>query len=399
MRKLALDDLKVRGTRVLVRVDFNVPLQRDAAGRHSVSDGTRVLAALPTVNAIRRAGGKVILMSHLGRPQGVPKPGLSLSPIAAYLADSLKAPVAFVRATVGREAQEAVDALPDGGVLLLENTRFHPGEPKNDPGFASSLAALGDVFVNDAFGTAHRAHASNVGVASHLPQAAAGYLLQRELKYLGQVVRRPGRPFIALVGGAKVSDKIGVLSSLVTKADTVLVGGAMSYTFLKALGHKTGNSLVEDHWLQEAEQMYRGAGGRLRLPLDHVISAAADGSGGCGLSDGDIPPGQMGLDIGPRTMETYRQIILDARTVVWNGPVGVFEIPAFAGGTCAVAQAMAEATRLGATTVVGGGDSVAAVTEAGLVDKVTHVCTGGGAMLDFLEGKTLPGVAALSDKS
>ena len=399
MRKLTLDDLDMRGKRVLVRVDFNVPMLKDAAGGFAVADGTRINAALPTIEAILHAGGKPILMSHLGRPKGTPKPEFSLAPVATYLGETLGTPVDFARATVGKEVQNAISIMPEAGVLLLENTRFHRGETNNDSAFAASLAALGDLFVNDAFGTAHRAHASNVGVASRVPVAAAGYLLQRELEQLGRITKSPVRPVVALVGGAKVSDKIGVLTSLAAGVDTVLVGGAMSYTFLKALGQEMGNSLVEDDRLEDALSIYKAAGGKLRLPADHVTSTGFGDVAHRRVISGPIPQGRIGLDIGPRTVEAYRRVIHGARTVIWNGPMGVFEVPAFAEGTNAMALALVEATGRGASTVVGGGDSVAAIMQAGLANGVTHVCTGGGAMLDFLEGKTLPGVASLTDKS
>ncbi len=399
MQKLRLDELSLDGKRVLVRVDFNVPLRQHADGTRSVADGTRVRAALPTIRAIQRAGGKAILLSHLGRPKGAVRADLSLAPVANYLQAQLGASVCFVRATVGPSAVRAVDALAAGGVLLLENTRFHRGETANHADFAASLAALGDMFVNDAFGTAHRAHASNVGVASRVPQAAAGYLLDHELSQLRRITESPLRPVAALVGGAKVSDKIGVLTNLAGIVDTILVGGAMSYTFLKALGRATGRSLVEHDRLENALGIYRAARGKLRLPVDHITSTGISDIQGRALYTGDIPDGQAGLDIGPDTITAYRKAILEARTVIWNGPMGVFEVDAFAHGTNAMARTLADATRRGATTVVGGGDSVAAITQAGLADQVTHVCTGGGAMLDFLEGKTLPGVAALTDRT
>ena len=391
---LGVDDLDVRGKRVLVRVDFNLPLTADRSG---VADGTRVHAALPTINKLRQSGARVILMSHLGRPKGVANPDFSLSPVAAYLGEALRSEVEFVPATVGAEAENAVSNLPHGGVLLLENTRFYPGETKNDPTLASAIAALGDIFVNDAFGTAHRAHASNVGVASCLPLSAAGYLLQRELTQLGSVTEAAAPPVVALVGGAKVSDKIGVLTNLSSKVDRILVGGAMSYTFLRALGHETGLSLVEEDRLSDALDILHLTGQKLQLPVDHVTSTAFGNVTKIQTSE-FVDSDRMGLDIGPNTITTYRQEILQARTVVWNGPMGVFEIPEFAAGTNAMAQALAEATAKGANTVIGGGDSVAAIVQAGLQDSVSHVCTGGGAMLTFLEGKTLPGVAALTDR-
>jgi len=395
MPKLGVNDLDVRGKRVLVRVDFNVPLK---SGGTAVADGTRIRAALPTIHILQQAGAKIILMSHLGRPKGAPNPALSLAPVAEYMGKELDVPAQFVPATVGQLAKEAVARLNAGDVLLLENTRFHAGETKNDPALAASLAALGDVFVNDAFGTAHRAHASNVGVACLLPLAAAGKLLQRELEQLARVTDAADGPVVALVGGAKVSDKIGVLTNLSTKVDKILVGGAMSYTFLRALGHETGRSLVEEDRLADALRIYESARGKLLLPTDHVTSTAIGDVSDVQTSD-VVLPGRMGLDVGPKTIAAYRQEILTARTVVWNGPMGVFEVAAFAEGTHAMAHALAEATLQGASTVIGGGDSVAALSQADLKEAVTHVCTGGGAMLTFLEGKTLPGVAALTDQA
>ena len=401
MNKLTLDDLQVAGQRVLVRVDFNVPLGTDPSldRQHAyvVTDGTRIRAALPTIRAITGAGGKVILMSHLGRPKGKPDPIYSLAPVADRLAAVLGERVRFINDTLGAPVHKVIRSMPDGSVLLLENTRFFGGETRNDPEFARQLAALGDIFVNDAFGTAHRCHASNVGVAGFVSQAAAGYLLARELEHLVQVLKRPKPPFVALLGGAKVSDKIGVIRYLSTVANTILVGGAMSYTFLKALGQPVGQSLVEDDWLEEAHRMYET--GKISLPVDHVTCDAMDAVARVGTVATRIDPGRMGVDIGPATQELYRREILKARTVVWNGPMGIFENPGFAGGTQAVAEAMGEATELEAVTVVGGGDSVAAITQAGYAERVTHVSTGGGAMLACLEGKTLPGVSALTDRT
>ena len=398
MDKLELDDLDVRGRRVVVRVDFNVPLRKDGQGVLQVADGTRVQAALPTIKAIIRRRGKAVLLSHLGRPKGRSVRELSLAPVAAYLRSLLEAPVRFVRSTAGPKAWQAVRAMAEGSVALLENTRFHAGETSNDPAFAASLAALGDLFVNDAFGTAHRAHASNVGIVPMMQAAAAGYLLKRELQQLARITQSPARPVVALVGGAKVSSKIGVLTNLVPSVDAVLVGGAMSYTFLKALGQPIGRSMVEKDRLVDAARILERAGGRLRLPGDHVTSTAFCDAEHRAIHVGTVPRDRMGLDIGPQTIEAYRAVILKARTVVWNGPMGVFEHPAFAEGTRAMAQALVDATRRGAATVIGGGDSIAAIKQAGLADGITHVCTGGGAMLDFLEGRTLPAVAALTDK-
>lgn len=393
MPKRSLDDLTPAGQRVLVRVDFNVPLDEN----RTVSDDTRIREALPTIRALMHSGAKVVLMSHFGRPKDGPDPKYSLAPVAQHLGQMLGQPVAFVQQTVGAQAQAAIAALPAGGVLLLENTRFYPAETKNDPAFAAELAALADVYVNDAFGSAHRAHASTEGVAHHLPQAAMGYLMQREVHYLGQLLGSPARPFVAVLGGAKVSDKIGVIENLLGRVDTLLIGGAMSYTFLKALGQPTGASKVEDDKLDVARALYEQAAGRLRLPVDHVVAGAFSNDAPASTV-AQIPDGTMALDIGPQTVALYREAIAGAKTVVWNGPMGVFEFPTFAHGTFAMAAALAEATKHGALTVVGGGDSVAAINESGHAQAVSHVSTGGGAMLEFLEGITLPGIAALSER-
>ncbi len=399
MPKLTLDDLALRGKRVLVRVDFNVPLERDDGGRLTVSDDTRIRAALPTIKAITQAGGKAILASHLGRPKGTPDPQLSLSPVGEHLETLIGQRVRFVSNTTGEVVQKTIRNMPEGGILLLENTRFCSEETQNDADFAARLAQLADVYVNDAFGTAHRAHASTEGVAHLVGQAAMGYLLQREITYLSQVLETPEPPFVAVLGGAKVSDKIGVITHLLDKVDTVLIGGAMSYTFLKALGHAVGDSRVEENRLDEARATYEQAQGKIVLPHDHIAADAFDNDAAHRTVAGPIPDGTMGLDIGPDTVTVYREKVLAARTVVWNGPMGVFEMPNFARGTVAMAEALVEATTRGATTIVGGGDSVAAITQAGYADAVSHVSTGGGAMLEFLEGKTLPGIAALTDKA
>lgn len=398
MPKLTLDDLALRGKRVLVRVDFNVPFETDEGGRLRVSDDTRIGAALPTIKAITRAGGKAILMSHRGRPKGKPDPQLSLSPVANHLEKLIGERVRFVSNTTGEVVHKTIRSMPEGSILLLENTRFCSQETKNDPDFAARLAALADLYVNDAFGSAHRAHSSTEGVAHLVEQAAMGYLLQREVAYLSQVLETPEPPFVAVLGGAKVSDKLGVITHLLDKVDQVLVGGAMSYTFLKALGHAVGASRVEEDRLDEARAMFEQAQGKILLPHDHVVAKAFDNDAPHYTVAGAIPEGEMGLDIGPATIAIYRKTLLAARTVVWNGPMGVFEMPNFARGTVAIAEALAEATTHGAMTIVGGGDSVAAITQAGYADAVSHVSTGGGAMLEFLEGKTLPGIAALTDK-
>ena len=398
MAKLTLDDLDLHGKRVLVRVDFNVPLDHNDEGLLTVSDDTRIRAALPTIKTITEAGGKAVLMSHLGRPKGKPDPKFSLSPVADHLQSVLGQRVRFVSNTIGEAVEKTIRSMPEGSIVLLENTRFREGETKNDPEFAARLAELADVFVNDAFGTAHRAHASNEGVAHRVEQAAMGYLLQREIDYLGRALSAPEPPFVAVLGGAKVSDKIGVITNLLDKVDAVLIGGAMSYTFLKALGHAVGGSRVEEDRLDEARAMYEQADGKILLPHDHVAADAFDNDAPHRTVEGAIPDGTMGLDIGPATIAAYRARLLAARTIVWNGPMGVFEMPNFARGTQAVAETLVEATTGGALTIVGGGDSVAAITQAGYADAVSHVSTGGGAMLEFLEGKTLPGLAALTDK-
>lgn len=399
MDKLTLDDLDLRrGLRVLVRVDFNVPLETNEDGAKVVGDDTRIRAALPTIHALTDAGTKAILMSHLGRPKGAPDPELSLAPVASHLEGLLDVPVRFVDATVGEKVKAAIEEMPEGSVLLLENTRFDSGEKANDEDFARKLARLADVYVNDAFGAAHRAHASTEGTAHHVEQAAMGHLMQREVQALSKLLEAPDEPFAAILGGAKVSDKLGVIEALLGRVDHLLIGGAMSYTFLKALGHDVGTSLVEEDRLDEARTLYDRAEGKITLPTDHIAAEALSRDAEPHTVDGNISDGFMGLDIGPDTRETYRSAILDAQTVVWNGPMGVFEIDAFSEGTYAVAEALAEATDNGAFTVVGGGDSVSAVNRSGQANHLSHVSTGGGAMLEFLEGKTLPGIAALTDR-
>ena len=398
MATLTIDDLNLQGKRVLVRVDFNVPLDADDDGTTTVADDTRIRAALPTIRTILDAGGKAILMSHLGRPKGEPDPSLSLRPVAEHLEELLGTDVQFVDETVGDRARTSVDNLGDGEVLLLENTRFNPGEKANDDTFAAQLAAFADVYVNDAFGTAHRAHASTEGVTHHVEQAAMGKLVAKEVEYLSKVLEAPEAPFVAVLGGAKVSDKIGVIENLLGKVDHILVGGAMSYTFMKALGRQTGASRVEEDKLEQARALYEKADGKLELPSDHVVATDFSAEAPHRVVQGDIPDGEMGLDIGPATVEAYRDKLLAAKTIVWNGPMGVFEMEPYAKATFAIAETLAEATDTGALTLVGGGDSVAAITQAGYEDTVSHVSTGGGAMLEFLEGKTLPGIAALSEK-
>lgn len=396
MQKLTIQDLDLKGQRVLVRVDFNVPL-KDENGARVVTDDTRIRAALPTIRAIIEAGGKAILMSHLGRPKGEANPALSLAPVATYLGDLLGQNVAFPGALTGETVESAIASLDDGQVLLLENTRYDAREKKNDAALSETLASYGDVYINDAFGTAHRAHASTAGVTAHVPSAAMGFLLQREAEYLGKVLTAPEHPFVAVLGGAKVSDKIGVIENLLDKVDTILIGGAMSYTFLKALGHTVGTSLVEEDKLDVAKDLLDRAAGKIKLPTDHMVANAFSNDAEHHATD-TIPDGYMGLDIGPASVAAYKEALLSAKMVIWNGPMGVFEMSNFAKGTLAIAETLAEATENGALTLVGGGDSVAAITQMGYEDRVSHVSTGGGAMLEFLEGKTLPGIAALSDR-
>ena len=393
-----LTDLDLSGRRVLVRVDFNVPMEDDGAGGRRITDDTRIRAALPTIRAVLQAGGRPVLMSHLGRPKG-PDPAFSLRPVAAHLDGLLDAPVVFCDETVGEGAEACVaGALDDGGgaVVLLENTRFLDGETANDGDLAARLARLADVFVSDAFGSVHRAHASTEGVARHVAQTGAGELLRREVDFLTRALDQPERPFVAVLGGAQVSDKIGVIEALAPKVDTLIVGGAMAYTFLAGLGHQTGTSLVEADRTDDAFRLVERFRDTILLPKDHVVADRFAADADVRVVSGEIPDGWMGLDIGPQTREHYAHVIERASTVIWNGPMGVFEMKPFAAGTLAVAEALGHATRENdALTVVGGGDSVAALTQSGLQDTVTHVSTGGGAMLEFMEGKTLPGLAAL----
>ena len=388
-------DINLEGKRVLIRVDFNVPLREGANGALTVADDTRIRAAIPTIRSVVDANGKAILVSHLGRPKGIPKAKLSLAPVAEYLETLLDTRVRFASHLAGETVNEAVAHMPEGSVILLENSRFHPGETANDPQLAKDLAALCDVYINDAFGTVHRAHATTEGVAHHVAERAMGYLVEKEVKYLSKILENPDHPFVGILGGAKVSDKMGVIESLLKRVDHLLIGGAMSYTFLKALGHEIGDSRFEEDKLEVARNLYEGAEGRIKLPIDHIIAPVFSNEAEFRVAEGDIPAGEMGLDIGPGTVEAYRKLLLTANTVVWNGPMGVFEMSNFAKGTNAIAETLAEATSNGALTVVGGGDSVAAVTQMGFEDDVSHVSTGGGAMLEFLEGKTLPGIAAL----
>ncbi len=396
-RKKTVRELDPAGRRVLVRVDFNVPLEGG-----EVADDSRIVAALPTLRYLLEKRARLVLMSHLGRPDGRVNPKYSLRPVAARLERLLRQPVAFAADCVGPEAQSMAAALPDGAVLLLENLRFHPEEEKNDAGFAAALATLGDCYVNDAFGTAHRAHASTEAVAKLLKPAVAGFLMQRELEYLGKALARPERPFVAILGGAKISGKIDVIQALLVKVDRLLIGGAMMFTFLRAQGRPTGRSLVEEDRIEMAREVLAAAAARgveLKLPVDCVASTAADGSAPSRtVAIESLGADEMGVDIGPLTLREFSQALEDARTVLWNGPMGIFEVPAFSAGTRGVAEALAQAGARGAVTVVGGGDSVSAVHKAGLAERMTHVSTGGGASLEFLEGRVLPGVAALDER-
>mgnify|MGYP000967652821 CR=1 FL=1 len=396
LNKMSVDDINVKGKRVLVRCDFNVPLQDG-----KITDDTRIVEALPTIKKLINDGGKVILCSHMGKPKGVPKPELSLAPVAARLSELLGKEVVFAKDdnVVGENAKAAVAAMKEGDVVLLENTRFREEETKNIDTFSEELASLCDVFVNDAFGTAHRAHCSNVGVTKFVDTAVVGYLMQKEIEFLGNAVNNPKRPFVAILGGSKVSSKISVINNLLDKVDKLLIGGGMAYTFMKAMGEEVGNSLLEEDYLDYAKEMIKKAeekGVQLLLPVDTVVAKEfSNDSEFKTVKRGEIEAGWQGLDIGEETRKLFADAVKDAKTVVWNGPMGVFEMSNFAKGTFAVAQALAE---IDAITIIGGGDSAAAVNQLGFKDKMTHISTGGGASLEFLEGKELPGVAAANDK-
>ena len=393
LNKVSVDDINVKGQRVLVRCDFNVPLQDG-----KITDENRLVASLPTIKKLIADGGKVILCSHLGKPKGEAKPELSLAPVAVRLSELLGQDVKFAAdpEVVGPNAKAAVAAMKDGDVVLLENTRYRIEETKNGEAFSKELASLCDVYVDDAFGTAHRAHCSNVGVTQYVKTAAVGYLMQKEIDFLGNAVNNPARPFVAILGGSKVSSKISVINNLLDKVDTLIIGGGMAYTFMKAQGGKIGTSLCEDDYLDYANDMIKKAadkGVKMLIPVDTVTADAFSNDANVKVVDaGQIDDGWMGLDIGPKTRELFANAVKDAKTVVWNGPMGVFEMPNFAAGTVAVAQALADTD---AVTIIGGGDSAAAVNQLGFGDKMTHISTGGGASL---EGKELPGVAAATDK-
>lgn len=398
MSKLTIDQLDMKNKRVLMRVDFNVPLDDNL----NVRNDKRIVAALPSIKKIVASGGKAILMSHLGRPKGKVVDSMRMAPVAKRLGELLGQSVQTADDCIGEAVVNQANALKAGEVLLLENLRFHAEETKNDPDFAKQLAELGDVYVNDAFGTAHRAHASTEGVTKYFDQCASGYLVEKELKYLGLAVKNPKRPFVAILGGAKISGKIDVIQNMFNKVDTLLIGGGMSYTFVKAMGKNIGNSLLEADKIELAKELMQEAqakGVEMLLPVDNVIATAVEeGAESKVVSSGEIPDDWNGVDIGPKTVELYKNKVLNAQTVVWNGPMGVFEIDEFAKGTNAIAETLAEATSSkGVISIIGGGDSAAAIAKAGLEDKVSHVSTGGGASLEFLGGITLPGVAALTD--
>ena len=400
LNKKSVDDINVKGQRVLVRCDFNVPLKDG-----KITDENRLVAALPTIKKLIADGGKVILCSHLGKPKGEPKPELSLAPVAKRLSELLGQEVKFAAdpEVVGPNAKAAVEAMKDGDVVLLENTRYRAEETKNGEAFSKDLASLADVFVNDAFGTAHRAHCSNVGVTQYVKTSVVGYLMQKEINFLGNAVNNPERPFVAILGGAKVADKLNVINNLLEKCDTLIIGGGMAFTFLKAKGYEVGASLVDDEKIEYCKEMMAKAeklGKNLMLPVDTVAAKAFPNPIDAEIEVATVaadamPADMMGLDIGPKTAEAYAEAVNSAKTVVWNGPMGVFENPVLAKGTIAVAKSLAETD---ATTIIGGGDSAAAVNTLGFGDKMTHISTGGGASLEFLEGKELPGVAAANDK-
>jgi phosphoglycerate kinase len=393
VNKLSIADVDVSGKRVFMRVDFNVPLTDG-----KITDDTRIQAALPSIAYVLEKGGRLILASHLGRPKGKPEPKYSLKPVAARLSELLGKRVEFAPDCMGPEVEGRVPKLQNGEVLLLENLRFHAEEEKNDPAFAKQLAALCDVYINDAFGAAHRAHASTAGMVAYVKAAAAGFLMQKEIEALSHALLKAEKPYVAIVGGAKISDKIELIENFINIADTILIGGAMAYTFLRAKGIETGKSLVEADKIELAKELLSRASQKnvfLELPLDHVVAAGLDSTDATVASVQNTPPDRMGLDIGPETIRHYSEIIHKAKTIVWNGPMGVFENPKFAQGTFAIARAVAEAK---AFSIVGGGDSAAAVAQSGVESKITHISTGGGASLEFLSGRKLPGLEVLTDK-
>ena len=395
MNKKTVDDIQVKGKKVLVRCDFNVPIQEG-----KITDETRIIGALQTIKKLIGDGAKVILCSHMGKPKGEPKPELSLAPVAKSLSQHLGKDVIFAADdnVVGENAKKAVENMNDGDVVLLENTRYRAEETKNVDEFSKELASLAEIFVNDAFGTAHRAHCSNVGVTNYLDTAVSGYLIDKEIEFLGNAVNSPVRPLVAVLGGSKVSSKISVINNLLEKVDTLIIGGGMAYTFMKAKGLNVGNSLLEEDYIEYAKEMMEKAdakGIKLLIPVDTVVAKEFDNNAESKVSENGIEDGWMGLDIGPKTIELFSAALKNAKTVVWNGPMGVFEMSNFAKGTNAIANVLAD---LDATTIIGGGDSVAAVNQAGLGDKMSHISTGGGASLEFLEGKDLPGIVALNDR-
>lgn len=397
MRKLMIDDLDLKNKRVLMRVDFNVPLDDDL----NVRDDARIVAAMPSIKKIIESGGMAILMSHLGRPKGKVNDSMRMAPVAKRLSELLGKEVFSATDCIGEEVKAQAAAMKPGDVLLLENLRFHAAEEANDPDFAKQLAELGDIYVNDAFGTAHRAHASTEGVTQYFDQCASGYLIDKELKYLGMAIENPERPFVAILGGAKISGKIDVIQNMFDKVDALIIGGGMSYTFYKAMDREIGDSLLEADKIDLAKKTLEEAkakGIELLLPIDNVVAKEVkEGSESQIVSAESMPAGWSGVDIGPETIKLFKEKIMSAKTVVWNGPMGVFEIDAFANGTNSIATALVEATAAGVTSIIGGGDSAAAISKAGLTDKVSHVSTGGGASLEFLGGIILPGVAALTD--
>lgn len=398
MNKLTIDDISVKGKRVLTRVDFNVPIKDG-----NVKDDTRIQESLPTIKKVIADGGRIILMSHLGRPKGKVAPEYSLKPVVAKLSALVGKPVKFAEDCIGPKAESEAAGLQDGEILLLENLRFHAEEEKNDPEFSKKLASLGDIYINDAFGSAHRAHSSTEGLTKYIKPAVAGYLMQKELKYLGNALANPKRPFVAIIGGAKISGKIDVIKNLLGKVDFLLIGGGMIFTFYKAMGLNIGNSLLEEDRIAEADSlldMILPANVKMIIPDDVLVSDKLEAPFQTKIvSQNSIPDGWIGVDIGPTSQELFAKIIAKAGTIVWNGPMGIFETDEFAGGTIGMAKAIAEATQKGAVSIIGGGDSVAAIAKAGVTDKISHISTGGGASLEFLEGKVLPGVAALTDRS